>query len=171
MNRDIDPNSLPEAQIFDTRSMDELRVDLEPVRLQIAAMNGGMRLAAANKLLDRLREETDELSAYVMLKQAEDVISEAIDLQKDNAINAMDEKTKTIWGAKLETKRSKAFEYVHPRLTEIAEQIKALNAEAKSIKLMLENMKEPMIYESTGEVIEPAKCLKDGLQIAVTLPK
>ena|SRR5258706_4873217 len=130
------------------------------------------RQEAARRLINNLLNETDDLTTYVLIKQFEDVLKYAIEFQKDKAIKALEGKSDSILGAKVETKRSVTWDYGEDTVLEnLASQIKELQDKQKKRKQLLGALETMQVDPTTGETMTPAKKVEDGLTISVTLPK
>ena len=166
-------NGHDNPEIFPPEERTELeRAEAIPVPFFYSRLlTGGERLASANKLVLSLNENFGGLETYVFLKQAAQVLSEAIDLAKEAALRRMDSREVNLLGAKIETKSNRKWEYDDPELGELESQIKLLQEKVKIKKRFLESLPSDVVNAETGEITKKAKLLFDGLQIAVTLPK
>src|ERR1051326_3708331 len=162
-NPEIFPND-PEQSTLIAESPDERF----PVTV---AKNESDRIAYAQKLNHSGLMEFDALQWQIVLKNAEAIIKLAQEINKEDAIGKLEGKEAEMLGCKVAQRRAVEYEYAHPRLAEIENEIESLKNEGKKIKLMLQSMKKPMADPDTGEMIEPAKKLRDGVTIAITLPK
>jgi hypothetical protein len=129
------------------------------------------RLALAVELNKSALERYDALVWYALLKNASSILAVAMDICKEDAICEMRDRKQEYLGIKLETRSVKEWEYAHPRIDEIDAEMKKLKDEKKKLQTVLESLTATMVDTKTGEVIEPAKLTRDGVNLFVTLPK
>ena len=161
-------NSNDNPEMFPDSAMPELPPQ-EGITYPLIMGGENVRIAVAQKVIDRLKQEHNSLEAYVILKQHSAEIDLALEIIKDEAISKLEGKEDLIFGAKVQAKRNKAFEYSHPQLERIAIEIKTLQEKAKAIKRLHEI--QDMVDEVTGEVVPKANQTKEGINISITLPK
>lgn len=123
---------------------------------------------AAKRIVEAMRDNTDALTAYAMLKNAEVLIKESIAQCLDFAVVKMSGKEVEVFGAKITTRRVVEYEYNDPTLDGMKEKLETLKAEIKERESYLRTIKEPIIVEATGESIQPAKKIRDGQTLAVS---
>lgn len=129
------------------------------------------RIAAAQRLNRALLQEFNPLETYVILKNAEAIIKDSLEIGKEGAIMKLEAKEENVLGVKVSQRRAVEYEYDHPRLIKIDAEMEVLKAEKKKLQTLLQSMTKPQADIDTGEIINPAKKTRDGLNIAVTLHK
>ena len=129
------------------------------------------RFQMASRLKDHLLQEHNALQAYVVLKNVREVADHAMEALKDEAIGGITGKEEMVYGAKCAIRGLREYEYEDPTLAKIEEQMAGLKKQVSERKTFLRALKMEVADTSTGEIIRPAKCVKDGSTIAVTLPE
>jgi hypothetical protein len=99
----------------------------------------------------------------------QDIVDQTKEMLKEKAIAGVQGKEMDVWGAKVSTRRSVAYEYDAPTLARLDSAKKTIDTELKAIKKVLEAT-GTYVEPQTGEVNTATK-VKDGLIIAVSLPK
>lgn len=132
------------------------------------------RCDSARHVVDALLEEHDPLQAHVMLKQAIAILDAAMNLNKDKAILTMTEKQTSVFGAKVEQRRTPA-KWEYPKndseLSALEEKKKEVDTNLKARKKFLELLKEELVDPKSGEIVQPAtQVYPGGVTVAVTLP-
>jgi hypothetical protein len=120
---------------------------------------------ASQNLLDTM----SAVEAYVLIAQMQDIVDLTKELLKEKAIAGVQGKEMDVFGAKVSTRRSTAYEYNAPTLVRLDVQKKEIDTELKAVKKMLE-AKGEYVDPKTGEM-NTANKVKEGLTIAVSLPK
>jgi len=123
--------------------------------------------AVALHLCDGLREFTDSLTAYVMLKQAGEIIKSAMEQDLDHAIVKMQGKEMECFGATVSLRSLKEYEYNDPSLREWERQTAELKEKIDNRKKFMKLIKTPQADGVSGEIVEPAKLIRDGSTLAV----
>lgn len=159
-----DPESFDRAQIEHSTKQIEF-----PTRIS----NEVGRYEMSSRLIDVLGEQFDAVQIHVVLKNAEDIIKNALELNKESCLLHITEKEMTIFGAKVVTRRSTEYDYSETVSVATKEaQIKALTSELKLLKDQLKILPaQEMVNPSNGEIYFKAKLIKDGIVPAITLPK
>lgn len=124
----------------------------------------------ARIIVERLGDTFDALNTQIMLKQAEHIIADALEINKENAISGVQGKRMELLGAVVETKRVTAYEYAGAKYEQLEAKAKAAADELKEYREFLRKLKTDVADTETGEIITRAKCTKDGITIAITLP-
>jgi predicted transcriptional regulator len=138
----------------------------------IKAMNGTERAVMATDMTNALMNEYTALDVYVMFKNASDVIDQAMTIVKDKATSQIaGKKDVPVLGATVSTKKSVQYEYEDSKLEELEAKIAELKKEADERRKLLRAIKEEQASTTTGEILKPAKLIKDGLSLVVTLPQ
>jgi hypothetical protein len=132
-------------------------------------LNTMQREGLAVKAIEKLLENMSAVEAYVMIAQMQDIVDLTKELLKERAIAGVQGKEMNVFGAKVSTRRSVAYEYDAPTLVRLDVQKKEIDAELKAVKKMLE-AKGEYVDPQTGEMNKANK-VKEGLTIAVSLPK
>lgn len=122
----------------------------------------------AKHLSDSLREFTDSLTAYVMLKQAEQIIKSAQEQTLDFALVKMNGKELSVFGATVKTRALVEYEYDDPKLRELEAQMEEIKVRIDTRRKLLRLADGKMADAETGEVLNPAKKVRDGQTLTVT---
>jgi len=109
----------------------------------------------------------------VILKNAEEIIKHALDLNKEACLSKLTQKETVIFGATITTRRSTDYDYSGTPLVAKSEaDIKASQAKLKDLKEFLKKLAaEEVVDAATGEIFHKAKLTKDGILPAISLPK
>lgn len=141
--------------------------------------NGAERSIMADRLRNQLLEAGNAIEGVVSLKAAEEIVKEARELLKDKAILGMTEKKETWLGADVSTRRDAEWDY-HNDLelhklegdkANLKAQMDEIDKQIKDRMAFLQKLKSEMADTATGEITVPATLIRDGLNIAVSLPK
>jgi hypothetical protein len=142
-------NDNPEALDYiantDGLNLPEFRADILPSRV----VTKTERPAIAELIVDRFCEHTDSLTAFVLLKQAAEILEEAKDKLTDRAIARMTGKKQEILGAEASTVPNNAYTYQDEELTQWERESKAL---AKKISDRKEALRKATVVNGLGEV-------------------
>lgn len=160
-----------DPEIFERLGSDDIIPFSHALVIPHLTVNSGERLETANRLRLLLSEEHGKLAAYVLLKQAEAIIAEAIDIQKEDAIAKAEGKKGDCLGAKYELKGVRKWEYEDSQLYVLEQRGKDISEQIKARKRFLESLTEEIASTQTGEITKPAKLIQDGITIAITLLK
>lgn len=136
-----------------------------PQKMLNTMQREGLAVKASENLLDTM----SAVEAYVMIAQMQDIVDLTKELLKEKAIAGVQGKEMDVFGAKVSTRRSVAYEYDAPTLVRLDQAKKTIDAELKAVKKMLE-AKGEYVDPQTGEMNKANK-VKEGLTIAVSLPK
>lgn len=139
-----------------------------PVAVQPTA---GERFQMASRLVDHLLQEHNGIQAYVVLRNVRDIADHAMEALKDEALNTIAGKEEMVYGAKCTIRRSTEYDYEDSSLATLEAQAAELKAQITDRKKFLRALKMEVADTATGEIIRPAKCIKEGSTIAVTLPE
>jgi predicted RNase H-like nuclease (RuvC/YqgF family) len=138
--------------------------------IPVRVMDANERACMATDMVYALTMENSHLEAYVMLKNAADVLDQACEIAKDKATMEATKDAKVL-NAEVTTRRSVAYEYEDGTLEELETKIEDLKKQADERRKLLRTLKTPMADSQTGELIMPAKLVKDGISLVVKLPK
>ena len=138
--------------------------------IPVRVMDGTERACLATDMVVALTQENTHLEAYIMLRNAADVIDQACEIAKDKAVMEAEKDSKVL-NAEVTTRRSVAYEYEDDTLDELERKIDALKKEADERRKMLRALKTEMADTETGEIMKPARLVKDGISLVVKLPK
>lgn len=118
--------------------------------------------------LNVLLERYSAVEGYVILAQMEKIVEQAKEALKERAIAKVSGKEELIMGAKVSLRRSVAWEYDSPTLARLDVEKTSIAEKIKAHKNALES--GATVVSDEGQ-IETAKKTKDGITIAVSLPK
>ena len=124
-----------------------------------------LAVKASESLLDTM----SAVEAYVLIAQMQDIVDLTKELLKEKAIAGVQGKEMDVFGAKVSTRRSVAYEYDAPTLVRLDVQKKEIDTKLKAVKKLLESTGK-YVDDETGEM-NTANKIKEGLTIAVSLPK
>ena len=158
MNEPLFPDETPEASIV----RNQFAID-EP-------LSSVARLAFAEGILRAWREVYSPIEIQVRLKYFADILTIALENNKEDAINANRE-GETILGATVVTRKDKQYDYsddteynrIEAEISQLKEQLKARMSFVKSLK-------SELVDPKTGETSAPPKLIKDGTKLIITLP-
>jgi hypothetical protein len=136
----------------------------------VKVMTGTERAVMSTDLVNALHQEFSGVQAYVLLKNAEDVLKQSIEIAKERAC-ATAEKDTRVFDAEVTTRRSVEYEYEDSVLDKLEDQIKELKKQADERRKLLRTIKSEQADTATGEIMKPARCVKDGISIVVKLPQ
>lgn len=157
------------ARQMDRVMADDMKTSATPA-VFVTVQTVEQRYASAANLELSLLENYNALQAYVLCKNAADVIDRTLERLKDHAITKA-VKDEPVFGAEITTHRVVEYEYDDYRLDEINRQIDELKKRAGERRKLLRAIKEEVANTETGEIMKPAKLVRDGVTIAVKLPK
>ncbi len=123
----------------------------------------------ADHIANNLLDTRSGLEAYILIKQAEELINNLKEKLIEKALASTNGKEGIIDGVKWQTKRSVAYEYDSPTIERLTAEKKSIEEKIKAHKKALENGVS-VLDETTGQ-LESAKKTKDGLTLSITLPK
>ncbi len=127
--------------------------------------------ARAQIIIDRLRDEYDDLTAFVLLKQMSEILVAAIDAQCERAMMATPGKKAEVMGCIAELRNLPTkYEYEDPRLDSLLATLASVKSEIKARQEFLESLKVEQILPG-GEIVKPAKKVSTGVTLAITFPK
>jgi hypothetical protein len=124
--------------------------------------------SVAQELSERLREITDSLTAFVMLKQAEQIIKSAIEQTADLAMIKYSGKEMEVFGATIRSRAITEYEYQDSTLLELEKQLDTVKKRIDERRKFLRSIPKEMADTETGELIVPAKKIRDGLTLTVS---
>jgi hypothetical protein len=124
--------------------------------------------SVAQELSERLREFTDSLTTFVMLKQAEQIIKSALEQTSDLAMMKYSGKEMEVFGATVKTRPVVEYEYQDGTLIEFEKQLDAVKKRIDERKKFLRSIPCSIADAETGELIVPAKKIRDGLTLTVS---
>jgi len=142
---------------------------LAPI-IPVRVMDAVERACFATDLTSGLQERYSSVQTYVLLKNAEDVIEQALLICKDKATGQA-EKDSKVFNAEITTRRSVEYGYEDSVLERLESEIVVLKKKADERRKMLRALTSEVADTVTGEILRPAKLTKDGLAIIVKLPK
>ena len=123
--------------------------------------------AIAKHLSESLGEFTDWLTAFVMLKQAAEIIKSALEQTQDHAQVKMQGKEMEVFGATVSLRALREYEYPDPGYQELKHQMEELKVKIADREKFMKLIKTPQADGVSGEIIEPAKLIRDGQTLAV----
>jgi vacuolar-type H+-ATPase subunit I/STV1 len=131
------------------------------------------RYEASTKLVNALGQEFDGAQIQVVLKNAEDIIKNALIINKESCLMKLTEKETIIFGAKVVTRRSTEYDYSQtPAVAKLESEVKELQEKIKKLKDQLKSLPaQEVVDTATGEIYYKAKLIKDGIVPAITLPR
>lgn len=132
-------------------------------------LNTVQRQDLAIKASENLLETMSAVEAYVLIAQMQDIVDTTKELLKERAITGVQGKEMDVFGAKVSTRRSVAYEYDAPTLARLDGQKKEIDTKLKAVKKLLEATGK-YVDDETGEMNTASK-IKEGITIAVSLPK
>ena len=159
------PNIDPER--YDPSQVDIPRKSLSKLVLPDKAIPKADIPEMAERLSETLREFTDSMTAYVMLKQAEQIIKSALDQTLDHALAKMDGKEMTCFGATVSMRSLMEYQYDDSGLADLERKLKELKEKIDARKEFMRLIKTPVADTETGEVVQPAKLIRDGSTLAI----
>lgn len=136
----------------------------------IRVMNGAERACMATDIVNGLTLEHSSIEAYVLLKNAENVIAQALEIDKERAVHQA-VKDSTILTAEVTTRRDVKYEYEDETLADLEDKALALRKQIDERKKLLRTIKSEQADTVTGVISRPAKVVKDGLSLVVKLPE
>ena len=142
-----------------------------PIMIPSRVCGENERYELAKALTDQMLEVVSAPEAYVMLKHAEHVVKLSIEELKELTVMRIEGKGEMVLGADLKLKRAVEWEYDDPELEQLEAQKKEIAEKIKVRQKFLQGLKSEVADTTTGEIAKPAKLVKDGQTIAVTLPK
>lgn len=116
-----------------------------------------------------LLESNTATEAFVLLAQMEKLITAVKETLKEKAIAKLNGKEEVVLGATVALRRSVSWDYNSPTLARLDIEIKERQEKMKAHKRALES--GATIVDPVSGEIETATKTKDGVTIAVTLPK
>lgn len=137
------------------------------------------RYDSALFIVERLKENYSALEIHVILKHMAELVDQAIDMNKEDAISqipAMNGKgvATTVFGAIVSPMRGRSkWEYPEddPELPLLERAVEVAKDHLKSRQTFLQKMKEEVADPKTGLIIRPAKAVSDGgVILKVELP-
>ncbi len=132
-------------------------------------LNTVQRQDLAVKASENLLETMSAVEAYVLIAQMQDIVDTTKELLKERAITGVQGKEMDVFGAKVSTRRSVAYEYDAPTLARLDGQKKEIDTKLKAVKKLLEATGK-YVDDETGEMNTASK-IKEGITVAVSLPK
>lgn len=132
-------------------------------------LNTLQRETLAQEASNNLLETMSAVEAYVLIAQMQDIVDTTKELLKEKAISGVQGKEMDVFGAKVSTRRSVAYEYDAPTLARLDGQKKEIDTKLKAVKKLLEATGK-YVDDETGEINTASK-IKEGITIAVSLPK
>lgn len=154
-------------EVLDQPTSDVPRRTLSKLLLPERAIPKAEVPATAKHLSESLREFTDPLTAFVMLKQAEQIIKSALEQTQDHAQLKMEGKEMQVFGATVSLRALRDYEYPDPGYQELKRQMEDLKAKIADREKFMKLIKTPQADAVTGEIIEPAKLTRDGQTLSV----
>lgn len=136
-----------------------------PQKMLVTSQREELAVKATESLLDTM----SAVEAYVLIAQMQDIVDLTKELLKEKAIAGVQGKEMDVFGAKVTTRRSVAYEYDAPTLARLDTAKKTIDTELKAIKKLLEATGQ-YVDAQTGEM-NTANKIKEGLTIAVSMPK
>jgi len=133
--------------------------------------SGSERFRMASRLADHLLQSHNPIEAYVILKNITEVSGVAMEALKDGAIGGVTGKEELIFGATCSLRSVREYEYDDTTITKLEAEMAVIKKNLAERKEFLRKLKMEVADTSSGEILRPAKCVKDGSTIAVTLPK
>lgn len=121
------------------------------------------RAGHAEQIVERFLAYTDGLTAYVLAKQAEEILKEAVDQLKDRAIVRLAGKSQNVLGADVSTRSLTEYEYHDAELAEWETQIECLKKIIADRKAAL---RKATVVNGLGEVCDATKT-RDGITLLV----
>jgi hypothetical protein len=120
-------------------------------------------------IVNTLLETRNGLEAYVLVKQAEEVIEQLKGMLVEKALSAATGKEGEVLGCKYSVRRKVEYKYECPSADSLEQKAKMLKEDAKAIKKSAEKFGS-YVDPVTGEV-NTAEIVSDGQTLAITLPK
>lgn len=125
------------------------------------------QLSRALELVNRMKENSSSLQSYVILKDVAEVVGQAMEVLKDDAIAQFQpegrEKHMTLYGVKITTPRDVRYDYDHDS------EVQRLKTLLKARQDFLKNLPpQGSADPETGEITMPAKKVKDGVKLSIT---
>ena len=137
------------------------------------------RYDAALFMVDHLKESYSALEIHVILKHFSELVDQAIDLNKEDAVTQIPvvngkNVAVTVFGATVTPSRGRSkWEYPDddPELPTLEQAAETAKENLKARQTFLQKMKAEMADPKTGAIIRPASCTSDGgVAIRVELP-
>jgi hypothetical protein len=122
----------------------------------------------AQSLSETLQEFTDSLTAFVMLKQANEIVKSALEQTQDSAMMKFEGKEMVVFGATVKTRPVVEYEYNDGTLQDMEANLETLKKQIDDRKKMLRSLTEEVANTGTGEILIPAKKIRDGLTLTVS---
>jgi hypothetical protein len=123
----------------------------------------------ADHIVGNLLETRNGLEAYVLVKQAEELVEQLKGILIEKALSAATSKEGEVLGCKYSVRRKVEYRYECPTADELEQKAKMLKEDAKAIKKSAEKFGS-YVDPVTGEV-NTAEIVLDGQTLAITLPK
>ena len=140
------------------------------VPLRVIPKNGWTHSAA--QIVERLLETLDSPTAYIIIRQLQEICKESLTQLESRVILKIPGKKLEVLGAEIAMKaKAKKYKYESSHLNQLEADLEYKKNEVKLYQQWMENLKEPTADPSTGEVIKPAELLEGGVCLSVTFPK
>ena len=118
----------------------------------------------AEQIVGRFRDLTDNLTAFVLVKQATAIMKQAEDRLKEKAITTMRGQKQNVLSAEVSTRRLVAYLYNDTEMDDWMKQIGELEKKVEARKTALRSGEK--VVNGYGEICT-AELVKDGVTIAV----
>lgn len=133
----------------------------------LTALTETSQLQRAMGLVERMTSIASSLESFVILRDVQAVIERALEMLKEAAISQYQpdgrEKHMIVFGVKVSAPRDVRYDYDHDA------EIQRLKAALKERQEFLKTLPPQGVADpKTGEIIMPAKKVKDGLRLTIT---